>query len=353
MVRKEDVGVLSMDKNNFVIFKEIEKQFIEIEDNYIEKIKYTREMCSRQIISKGIMFNVYPFEAQRHGWKVSGKEISKVIMKDNCYIYYFDDKNKIRLVENVSEFLGKIHYFVLYDYKENGVYSCRCISDKLISMSFAKFVDGICVEKYTVGHEKWNLEKYIYKDGKLMCIDIFQIYNNIEMELKEVHKFYYNINGKLELIQRKCPNGYSENLFSDKRLQYKKIEKNMEADLQGIIDLFTCNQSGMEMSAIGFRLWIDDINPMIQINFETSIHIPDLLSEWKFSDFGIIHVADVPIDEKQQKKIKIILIKTIVKFIENNVLCCKVKLIENDDINIIENSAELKKYLTGVDRYFI
>jgi len=31
----------------------------------------------------------------------------------------------------------------------------------------------------------------------------------------------------------------------------------MEADLQGIIDLFTCNQSGMEMSAIGFRLWID------------------------------------------------------------------------------------------------
>ena len=127
----------------------------------------------------------------------------------------------------------------------------------------------------------------------------------------------------------------------------------MEADLQGIIDLFTCNQSGMEMSAIGFRLWIDDINPMIQINFETSIHIPDLLSEWKFSDFGIIHVADVPIDEKQQKKIKIILIKTIVKFIENNVLCCKVKLIENDDINIIENSAELKKYLTGVDRYFI
>ena len=108
MVRKEDVGVLSMDKNNFVIFKEIEKQFIEIEDNYIEKIKYTREMCSRQIISKGIMFNVYPFEAQRHGWKVSGKKISKVIMKDNCYIYYFDDKNKIRLVENVSEFLGKM-----------------------------------------------------------------------------------------------------------------------------------------------------------------------------------------------------------------------------------------------------
>lgn len=78
-----------------------------------------------------------------------------------------------------------------------------------------------------------------------------------------------------------------------------------------------------------------------------------MLSEWKFSDFGIIHVADVPIDEKQQKKVKIILIKTIVKYIENNVLCCKVKVIENDDINIIENSAELKKYLTGVDRYFI
>ena len=57
--------------------------------------------------------------------------------------------------------------------------------------------------------------------------------------------------------------------------------------------------------------------------------------------------------KKNKKKIKIILIKTIVKFIENNVLCCKVKLIENDDINIIENSAELKKYLTGVDRYFI
>ena len=101
-------------------------------------------------------------------------------------------------------------------------------------------------------------------------------------------------------------------------------------------------------SVLIYETIIDDINPMIQINFETSIHIPDLLSEWKFSDFGIIHVADVPIDEKQQKKIKIILIKTIVKFIENNVLCCKV-----NDINIIENSAELKKYLTGVDRYFI
>ena len=52
-----------MDKSIFAIFKEIEEKFIKIEDTYIEKIKHTREMCNRQIISNGVMFNVYPFEA--------------------------------------------------------------------------------------------------------------------------------------------------------------------------------------------------------------------------------------------------------------------------------------------------
>lgn len=219
---------MSMDKVNFAIFKEIEKELIEIQDNHIERIMQTKEMCSSQIVSSGIMFNVYPFEAQRHGWRVNGKKIPEVVMRDNCYIYYFDDKNKIRLVENASEFLDKIYYFTLYDYKENEVYSCRCNSNKVVSISEAKLVDGIYTEKYIVGHEKWHFEKYFYENRKLMHIDVFQINDTVEAELKEKHIFYYSDNGKLELIQRRCLNGYSENLFADKRLGYKKIRKNQK-----------------------------------------------------------------------------------------------------------------------------
>ena len=317
-------------KINYKIFCELEETLKCIEESFINDIKCQKKIYKREVISKGAMYNIYPFEAERAGKKLNGKVIDEIIMNDNCFIYYFDEENRVRLIENMSKFLKKMYYYRKIDYTENGIISFYCNCHEVINVSKAIMKNGRVDEIYRCTKEKKRYEKYIYENEKLIEIHIFFIKEK-EIVKTESNQFYYN-KGKLEIIQRKCTNGYTENIYAEKKLSYKQIEYDMEEKIKNSIQLF--GNRNVDMTAMGIKLMIDDLNPIVNINFEVNKMINDLVEEWSFGDWDTIEIANVPLDKRQQDKIIKITKGILEKLLKHNVIkkSVEIRVIKDDEI---------------------
>lgn len=207
------------------------------------------------------MLDILPFENELRGYKLRKKELKRMVMENKCCIYHFDAEDRVCLIEEANTFFSRIDDYTFYDYYDNCLYRYICQSDGII-----------------------NISRYFLENGKI------------------IEGYVYD-------------NGYMANCYTDVKLNYKKLEISLYEICKEKIELFFKEHEAEEIEAMAFRLWIDDLEPMLDINFRVLGVDEYSVSEWLYSSFADINIADVPLDSVQQDKIVSIVYAVLIKLL--------------------------------------
>ena len=298
------------------VFDRLETIFSDYENSYNKMILEQRGRSARKEISKGNLYNVIPYEVEMQGQKLNGKKIDQIIMDDECHVYYFDNEGKIILVESDPwETENEFYDFCAYFYEENKVYSVRGNRNYLMNVSVAVFNGELLLERYIGGKKGRRFQKYIYNENNVLnCVELFVINEESNVSKKEKYQFYYQNDDKVILIQRQCENGYKEFKYASVKPNYKMIKEKMKKEIvEAIHDM-------NKVHAVGFRLYLEESKPCIDISFETSNEINELIAEWSHVSAKNVEIVSFPIEIKQGKKLKKQFIEVLKEIVEEEII---------------------------------
>ncbi|EAA9322431.1 hypothetical protein CRQ39_24115 [Salmonella enterica] len=195
---------------------ELEKRYVEVSSNCEKYLsKYTSCISSDlngTVISKGVLYNLRPYEMERAGFK-KGRKLNKLPSAiKNTHVYYFDKLDRIILIE-------------IYGQSKNIVNRECCIYDgnslerlhftsagilRNISVSF--FEDSIVKKDINWGMYGCSISDYIYNDSVLEKIAVRQKEHK-DLSFSEFDVIFKYKNDELESITNVFPNGYKEQRF--------------------------------------------------------------------------------------------------------------------------------------------
>ena len=327
---------------NSEIFGVLKKKFSDLKTSFSQKIEFQKGVCEEYIISKGHMYNVFPYEVERMGYKLNGKRKDKLEMKDSFFRYGFDSQGKIRIIENASKFLNEIHHFEVYDYEENAIYSYVCNSGNVINVGFTKMNGKKVEERYTYATQGIRYEQYIYDSERLTKIYIEQKSHSNDAINEEWNSFIYSETGKLLLIQRECSNGYTENRYADKKINWKEIRENIQSDFNRYLSEIYSIYGGDKVTKLGISLFISDLSPIIMLSFDTEKTENELIGDWSHCYNKEIKVTELPLDESQREKTRKIVAEILIELLEKQIGKSVRIAFWEEDLNLI--SCEKLKY---------
>lgn len=90
-----------MNNRIFNEIKEFAKDYESPED-FNALVQDRMNKAKKKVVSNKPMFNVLPFEHELEGKKLNGKELTETIPSDDCYITYFDDKQRITTIASAA-----------------------------------------------------------------------------------------------------------------------------------------------------------------------------------------------------------------------------------------------------------
>lgn len=336
------------------IFKELKEEYDTLQLEYQMKISSYREQSVKQCLNKGYLIDVLTFEHELHGSKLHKKALNQMVMENECFIYHFNKEGRVCLVEEASTFLKKIENYTLYDYCGNYLYKYECQNDGMISVNKYFYENGKVVEGYTYAKFGHCYEQYVYNDEQLEKISYVHFEHQQELESRWESHFYYNKERKLKLIQQVYDNGYVVNSYADIKLSYKKLETQLYEACKEKIKLFLNQCSVEKIETIALRLWIDDLNPMLDINFRVLGDKEMSIAEWSYSSAATIEISDIPFDSTQQDKIVSVVYSVLVRLIDEGIIYSdiKVKVFHHDDKEIGLEKKAVQKLILGRQNFF-
>ncbi|APA69527.1 hypothetical protein [Janthinobacterium sp. 1_2014MBL_MicDiv] len=176
---------------------------------YLEAVKLR---VARTQISKGPLFNVRPFDAQRAGF-TPGKALKTLPAKlKDTYVYYFDGEDRILLVEShggSATVINRNFYFHEPD-KLKSVHFNAGGSLRNVMLSFldgARIMQDINFGKFGVGRYD-----YLYEGDRLQSIMVRQREHGQESPSGYQILFGY-VDGKMDNIFHMFTNGYQEQRY--------------------------------------------------------------------------------------------------------------------------------------------
>lgn len=320
---------------NSEIFTLLKDKFCDLKTSYTQKIEFQKGLCDEYIISKGYMYNVFPYEVERMGYKLNGKRKEKFEMKDSFLRYGFDSQGKIRIIENASKFLNEVHDFEIYDYEEDAIYSYVCNSGNMVNVGFTKMNGKKAQERYTYASRGICYERYSYDSERLTKIYIEQKSHTNDDISEEWNNFIYSETGKLLLIQRECSNGYTENRYADKKIKWKEMREDIQSEftkhISEIYSIYGCDK----VTKLGVYLLISDLSPTIMLSFDTEIAENELIGDWSHCYYKEIQVADIPLDEAQKEKTRKIVAEILFDLLEKHIVKNVRIAFGEEDLNLI------------------
>ncbi|MGK5059079.1 hypothetical protein ACQ4WY_19335 [Janthinobacterium sp. LB2P49] len=176
---------------------------------YLDAVKLR---VARTLISKGLLCNVRPFEAQRAGFK-PGKELKSLPAKlKDTHVYHLDGEGRVILVESYGGSAAVINRsFYFHEYGKlksvhfNAGGSLRNVMLSFLDggrimqdINFGKFGEGSC--------------DYLYEDDRLQSIIIRQREHGQENHTGYQILFGY-VDGQMDNISHVFPNGYQEQRY--------------------------------------------------------------------------------------------------------------------------------------------
>lgn len=192
------------------------KRFSEIQsesDIFFKKfLNAAQKNTSRKCISRGILYNLRPYQAQRSGFQ-PGKEI-KFTPKStkNIYVYYFDRGDRVVLIEIYGQ-SEKIINREFYFYDEESIESVYFDSDGYIrNMTLSALSGGKFIQDINIGTYGISIYSYKYTGDLLSFIFVNQKEN--EQEKSSTFQMLFEYSGeKLSRIISVFSNGYKEQNF--------------------------------------------------------------------------------------------------------------------------------------------
>lgn len=320
-------------------FVELKKLYADFKKNYKTRADEQRKITCSQIKTKGRIYDVFPYHAEQYGYKTKGKVVDEIEMKDDNFIFYFDENNRIRLVEEACTFLEKICDYECYEYMDNKIYAyCGALSGvKRISTGI--YDNNKLMEKYTVySLERCAYEKYIYKDDLLCHIDTY-VYEERKQPRQWKLKFYFDQKSNLKLIQR-VEGSWRENRYNAVKISNKKLETVMEYQLMELWKDVQCYVNNTETPVIGVSLNLE--NDVSDIEFYFEMNGKTQILDKKYN----VQIRDLPLDEDEKEKIVNIVLKTMVRLWDEKSLDEQVGLkIIKGEINILKEENALPNWV--------
>ena len=210
------------------------------------------------------------------------------------------------------------------------------------------------MEGYTYAKFGHCYEQYVYNEQQLEKIIYVHFDHQQELESRWESYFYYNREKKLKLIQQVYDNGYVVNCYADVKLSYKKLETDLYESCKEKIKFFFSKCSIKKIETIALRLWVDDLNPMLDISFQVLGDKEMSIAEWKYSSVATIELSDIPFDSAQQDKIVPVVYKVLVRLLDEGIIYndIKIKVFHHDDKEIGLEKKAVQKMILGKQNFF-
>lgn len=339
---------------NESIFEQLKKEYETMQSDYQLQINLHREQAVRQCFNKGYLIDILPFEHELHGYKLGKKVLNKMMMETGCFVYHFNTQNKVCLVEGASTFLKRIENYTLYDYHEDYLYKYECQQAGIISVNKYFLNNGRISEGYTYAKFGHSYEQYVYNEERLIKIIVTHFDHQQETKSEWENHFHYDKKEKLELIQQVYNNGYVVNKYADVKLNYKKLETRLYEACKEEIESFLNGHVTEKFNTMALRLWIDDLNPMLDISFSVSEDEKISVADWSYSCVASVSITDIPLDSTQQDKLVSIVYRILVKLLDNGVLHkdIKLKVFYHEEQVIGLDKRAIQKIVAGKQNFF-
>lgn len=195
---------------------QIEKRYNEVSSNHEKYLsEYTSIILSKSnksVISKGVLYNLRPYEMERAGFK-KGRKLNKLPSAiKNTHVYYFDKSGRIILIETygMSEKIINREFCIYGDSHLERLYFTS--SGQLRNISASLFVDSIIKKDINWGMYGCSISDYIYNEAILEKITVYQKEHK-DSSFSEFDVIFKYKNNELESITNVFPNGYQEQRF--------------------------------------------------------------------------------------------------------------------------------------------
>lgn len=190
-------------------FHEVQSKADSLLSTYLSSVKAD---VSRTTISKGVLYNLRPYEAQRSGFKL-GKEL-KALPKSikNTHVYYFDREDRVSLIEIYGQSENIINR-EFYFYEEDSLKSIYFNSGGGIrNIMLSLVVGGMVVKDINFGKYGEGSCDYLYEDGLLKSIMVKQKEHG-QKNYSSYQVLFEYLDGQMSKIFNVFPNGYQEQRY--------------------------------------------------------------------------------------------------------------------------------------------
>ena len=285
--------------NDSIRIKAAEK-FASTNENFTQVMEDLQLLVVRTVISKGVLQNALVYENEQLGYKVNGKIIAKPIKKNNCYRYSYDENNRIILVEEMSEFLGKFHYYTMYFYSEGNIETMRWAGEDLSNVTVYSLCENRHRECFLNGKDGCTYSEYFYNNGKLSYITSqgkCEYY-----ETSTTNNFYYKPDGTLQKIIKEWATGGTQVKYTTEKINYKKLQDRIFNDVEQALLNFVEHNSNEKLVILSFECYTGHGYLSMSADVGNCIY-PDSPADWSHTDICSTTLIEAPLDCAETQKI--------------------------------------------------
>lgn len=337
-------------------FEALQERFADVGEQYSELIEQKRSESVENIIVKGNLYDVFPYEIEQRGDKRKGKTLTEIIPHNECHIYHFDAEQRLILIENVSPFAFDrfpIAYYTLYSYNSGYTEKIYGAIDKPYRVEWGYYSQGLMQETLCWAKQSCNKEEYLYNGELLQAIHHTQRQHKDGAENSFDLQFVYNDKKELTSIFRKWPSGRTEITYSTQKINYKKLEDTIYNKCFDAVSAFLNENKGKTFTRFAMDSYTGDISSYACLAFDQSgdAKYADSPADWTDFDFASFDLINFPLDDQQIEKLQEVLAKVAVRLVAANAFsphqnnpAFKVLLFDHN-APLTEISAKAKKIL--------
>ena len=287
----------------------IEEYFNQNFKNLESIFKKTASKSVKQVVTKGIMYSLTPFENEfQYGKRTSKKVLPEVVPEDDCYRVHFDKQDRIIAVDRGSEFFSKPNKIYMktesvFIYEDDFVWQFTSSNNKGydgsdFDISVLVFDNQKLMEEYSCRFEhtyndnkpyllsSYSYTKYDWQDDKLISKkwQIFRINKNGKSEnwkpnskLGEYdYELTYDQKGKLISILQEA-DGRTEFTFTSIKPKPFDFEKLYQELVVATVYMYKNYREIVKVGAMcGFGLYTDNEGSFLSFAINTKEHLDEV-----------------------------------------------------------------------------
>jgi ribosomal protein L33 len=270
-------------------------------------VEEKRCQAIRSVFSKDRLLNVLPYEAEKDTKKLDGKALTEP-PDGNHFIYRFDDRDRVILIETVDPFP---YYFAIYTYHDDVLEKIfgDVFSGKygITYVEWAYLESGAVVEKLRRWEKSSVMEVYSYDQAVLRIINCHQIWDNNDSGISYDYEFTYDVEGVLCSIRRVDSSGDSEMIYAtskakkevSKRINFKKFGQTLRDSMEQAISAFLSEHEWERFACLALNFFTGFGYVTLSMGTDADYKEDDHPTTWTYPDFASFPLFDFRLSDSQ------------------------------------------------------